>query len=192
MGLFLLVLLCIITDWTIRLIVINAKLSGQTSYIGIMNHCFGSSGRTAVSFFQFAFAFGGQCPILLTFHETCNSQSLRHVRLRHHHWRHHPTRHSLFVSFSTHDTRPIYLFKPSIHHCSLYFMCFLSALTISRYPQAFARLWPCPYWNAHHRNCRPDRRSPRYPRTQGGPITTIHYRWIRDLPSYWCNQFRIR
>lgn len=59
-GLFLLVLLCGITDWTIRLIVINAKLSGRSSYIEIMNHCFGSSGRAAVSFFQFSFAFGGK------------------------------------------------------------------------------------------------------------------------------------
>ncbi|KAJ7346632.1 amino acid transporter [Mycena albidolilacea] len=60
-GLFLLVVLCGVTDWTIRLIVINAKLSGTHSYIDIMNHCFGSSGRAAVSFFQFAFAFGGMC-----------------------------------------------------------------------------------------------------------------------------------
>ncbi|KAI9066604.1 amino acid transporter [Trametes sanguinea] len=60
-GLVLLVALCAITDWTIRLIVVNAKLSGQNSYIGVMNHCFGSSGRAAVSFFQFAFAFGGMC-----------------------------------------------------------------------------------------------------------------------------------
>ncbi|EJF65063.1 AAAP amino acid permease [Dichomitus squalens] len=60
-GLVLLVVLCGVTDWTIRLIVLNAKLSGQNSYIGIMNHCFGSSGRAAVSFFQFAFAFGGMC-----------------------------------------------------------------------------------------------------------------------------------
>ncbi|KAI1796393.1 amino acid transporter [Ganoderma leucocontextum] len=60
-GLLLLVVLCGVTDWTIRLIVVNAKLSGQNSYIGIMNHCFGSSGRAAVSFFQFAFAFGGMC-----------------------------------------------------------------------------------------------------------------------------------
>lgn len=59
-GLFLLVVLCGVTDWTIRLIVINAKLSGTHSYIDIMNHCFGSSGRAAVSFFQFAFAFGGE------------------------------------------------------------------------------------------------------------------------------------
>ena len=58
-GIVLLVVLCGVTDWTIRLIVLNAKLSGQSSYIGIMNHCFGSSGRAAVSFFQFAFAFGG-------------------------------------------------------------------------------------------------------------------------------------
>lgn len=34
-------------------------MSGQNSYIGIMNHCFGQSGRAAVSLFQFAFAFGG-------------------------------------------------------------------------------------------------------------------------------------
>ncbi|KAF8625424.1 hypothetical protein AX15_005386 [Amanita polypyramis BW_CC] len=60
-GLSLLIILCGITDWTIRLIVLNAKLSGRHSYIDIMDHCFGSSGRAAVSFFQFAFAFGGMC-----------------------------------------------------------------------------------------------------------------------------------
>ncbi|KAF9042872.1 transmembrane amino acid transporter protein-domain-containing protein [Rhodocollybia butyracea] len=58
-GLVLLVALCGVTDWTIRLIVLNAKLSGRHTYIDIMNHCFGSSGRAAVSFFQFSFAFGG-------------------------------------------------------------------------------------------------------------------------------------
>ncbi|KAG8936851.1 hypothetical protein FRC02_010713 [Tulasnella sp. 418] len=60
-GVILLVLLCGVTDWTIRLIVINAKLSGRNSYIDIMDHCFGRSGRAAVSAFQFAFAFGGMC-----------------------------------------------------------------------------------------------------------------------------------
>ncbi|KAJ1304499.1 hypothetical protein OPQ81_005644 [Rhizoctonia solani] len=57
-GIILLVILAGVTDWTIRLIVRNAKLSGRTSYIDIMGHCYGSSGRAAVSFFQFAFAFG--------------------------------------------------------------------------------------------------------------------------------------
>ncbi|KAH9998521.1 amino acid transporter [Russula compacta] len=60
-GMFLLFVLCGVTDWTIRLIVTNAKLSGSNSYIGIMDRCFGSSGRAAVSFFQFSFAFGGMC-----------------------------------------------------------------------------------------------------------------------------------
>ncbi|RXW21638.1 hypothetical protein EST38_g4207 [Candolleomyces aberdarensis] len=60
-GLLLLVLICGITDWTIRLIVTNAKLSGRPSYIDVMNHCFGSAGRAAVSLFQFSFAFGGMC-----------------------------------------------------------------------------------------------------------------------------------
>ena len=58
-GLLLLVVLCGVTDWTIRLIVINAKLSGGRSYIDVVSHCFGTSGRAAVSFFQFSFAFGG-------------------------------------------------------------------------------------------------------------------------------------
>ncbi|OJA18237.1 hypothetical protein AZE42_05175 [Rhizopogon vesiculosus] len=59
MGIVLLLVLCAVTDWTIRLVVINAKLSGRTSYIEVMNSCFGPSGRAAVSFFQFSFAFGG-------------------------------------------------------------------------------------------------------------------------------------
>ncbi|KAG8907937.1 hypothetical protein FRB99_001445 [Tulasnella sp. 403] len=50
-----------VTDWTIMLIVKNAKLSGRSSYIEIMEHCFGPSGKAFVSLFQFAFAFGGMC-----------------------------------------------------------------------------------------------------------------------------------
>lgn len=34
-GLFLLVALCLVTDWTIRLIVLNAKMSGRNSYIDV-------------------------------------------------------------------------------------------------------------------------------------------------------------
>ncbi|KAG8213682.1 amino acid transporter [Butyriboletus roseoflavus] len=61
LGIVLLVFLCGVTDWTIRLVVINAKLSGRNSYIEIMHSCFGPSGRAAVSLFQFSFAFGGMC-----------------------------------------------------------------------------------------------------------------------------------
>lgn len=84
-GLVLLVALCGVTDWTIRLIVVNAKLSGRSSYIEIMNSCFGPSGRAAVSFFQFAFAFGGTSSILYSQVMQQNTLYYRHVRLRHNH-----------------------------------------------------------------------------------------------------------
>jgi len=87
MGLFLLVVLCAVTDWTIRLIVINAKLSGGHSYIDIMTHCFGSSGRAAVSFFQFAFAFGGKLSSnSLTPWKFSEVVDYRHVCFWDHHW----------------------------------------------------------------------------------------------------------
>lgn len=59
MGIFLLVTLAGVTDWTIRLVVLNAKLSGRESYTEVMHYCFGHWGSAGVSFFQFAFAFGG-------------------------------------------------------------------------------------------------------------------------------------
>lgn len=65
-GLALLVGIALLTDWTIRLIVLNAKLSGQLTYIDIMNHCFGRNGRAAVSIFQGAFAFGGMCAFIVS------------------------------------------------------------------------------------------------------------------------------
>jgi solute carrier family 38 (sodium-coupled neutral amino acid transporter), member 11 len=74
-GVVLLVILCALTDWTIRLIAVNAKLSGRTSYIDIMDHCFGSSGRAAVSFFQFAFAFGGKFLFLIHYGSTITIES---------------------------------------------------------------------------------------------------------------------
>lgn len=39
MGLILLVALGLVTDWTIRLIVLNAKMSGRRTYIDIMDTC---------------------------------------------------------------------------------------------------------------------------------------------------------
>lgn len=65
-GLGLLVGIALLTDWTIRLIVLNAKLSGRNTYIDIMDHCFGSNGRAAVSIFQGAFAFGGMCAFIVS------------------------------------------------------------------------------------------------------------------------------
>jgi len=59
MGIILLVGLTITVDWTIRLIIINSKLSGTDSFQATMQHCFGRSGLVAISVAQWAFAFGG-------------------------------------------------------------------------------------------------------------------------------------
>lgn len=59
MGIILLAVLTIAVDWTIRLIVINSKLSGADSFQATMQHCFGKSGLIAISVAQWAFAFGG-------------------------------------------------------------------------------------------------------------------------------------
>ncbi|OJJ44738.1 hypothetical protein ASPZODRAFT_134849 [Penicilliopsis zonata CBS 506.65] len=58
-GILLLIVLTFTVDWTIRLIVINSKLSGADSFQATMQHCFGKSGLIAISIAQWAFAFGG-------------------------------------------------------------------------------------------------------------------------------------
>jgi solute carrier family 38 (sodium-coupled neutral amino acid transporter), member 11 len=58
-GIILLVGLTVVVDWTIRLIVINSKLSGSNSFQGTVEHCFGKTGLIAISVAQWAFAFGG-------------------------------------------------------------------------------------------------------------------------------------
>jgi sodium-coupled neutral amino acid transporter 11 len=58
-GILLLIVLTITVDWTIRLIVINSKLSGSNSFQGTVEHCFGKPGLVAISIAQWAFAFGG-------------------------------------------------------------------------------------------------------------------------------------
>ena len=59
MGIILLIALTITVDWTIRLIIINSKLSGADSFQATMQHCFGKPGLIAISVAQWAFAFGG-------------------------------------------------------------------------------------------------------------------------------------
>lgn len=58
-GIVLLVGLTVVVDWTIRLIVVNSKLSGANSFQGTVEHCFGRGGLIAISIAQWAFAFGG-------------------------------------------------------------------------------------------------------------------------------------
>ena len=58
-GVTLLIVLTVVVDWTIRLIVINSKMSGRNTFQGTVEFCFGWWGLLAISFAQWAFAFGG-------------------------------------------------------------------------------------------------------------------------------------
>lgn len=58
-GILLLVGLTVAVDWTIRLIVVNSKLSGADSFQATVEFCFGRPGLIAISLAQWAFAFGG-------------------------------------------------------------------------------------------------------------------------------------
>ncbi|QUC23009.1 uncharacterized protein UV8b_07250 [Ustilaginoidea virens] len=58
-GVLLLAGLTVVIDWTIRLIVVNSKLSGRSSFQGTVEHCFGRPGLVAISAAQWVFAFGG-------------------------------------------------------------------------------------------------------------------------------------
>lgn len=58
-GILLLAILTVTVDWTIRLIVVNSKLSGTDSFQATVQHCFGKSGLIAISVAQWVFAFGG-------------------------------------------------------------------------------------------------------------------------------------
>jgi sodium-coupled neutral amino acid transporter 11 len=51
-GTILLIGLTLVVDWTIRLIVINSKLSGTDSFQATVQHCFGKSGLIAISLAQ--------------------------------------------------------------------------------------------------------------------------------------------
>ena len=58
-GIILMVGLTFVVDWTIRLIVINTKLSGAATFQSTVEFCFGKPGLIAITLAQWLFAFGG-------------------------------------------------------------------------------------------------------------------------------------
>jgi amino acid permease len=75
-GTALLIGLTVVVDWTIRLIVINSKLSGTDSFQATVQHCFGKSGLIAISLAQWLLY------VLLT---ACGSKSIDSIQRI---WRH--------------------------------------------------------------------------------------------------------
>lgn len=69
-GIFLLIGLTIVVDWTINLIVVNSKLSGANSFQATLQKCFGKPGLVAISIAQWAFAFGGMIAFCIIIGDT--------------------------------------------------------------------------------------------------------------------------
>lgn len=59
MGLILMFILTVVNDWTLRLIIINTKLSGTKTYTGFVTHSYGTLGKVVVLLSQGLFAVGG-------------------------------------------------------------------------------------------------------------------------------------
>lgn len=59
MGIILMAILTLLNDWTLRLIIVNTKLSGTKSYTGFVTHSYGTFGKIVVLLSQGLFALGG-------------------------------------------------------------------------------------------------------------------------------------
>jgi sodium-coupled neutral amino acid transporter 11 len=59
MGTLLMFILTVVNDWTLRLIIVNTKLSGTKTYTGFVTHSYGTWGKVVVLLSQGLFAVGG-------------------------------------------------------------------------------------------------------------------------------------
>jgi sodium-coupled neutral amino acid transporter 11 len=66
-GLFLLGFLAWLVDYTVIILVTVGKMSGQATYQGLVEYCFGNKGLLGISIFQFIFAYGAMCAYVWIF-----------------------------------------------------------------------------------------------------------------------------
>ncbi|KAJ2306078.1 hypothetical protein IWW55_001621 [Coemansia sp. RSA 2706] len=69
-GTVMVIVLALLVDWTLRVLALNSKLSGQQTYQGLVEHCFGRAGLLANSFFQGAMAGGGMASFIVIVGDT--------------------------------------------------------------------------------------------------------------------------
>jgi hypothetical protein len=104
-GTALLIGLTVIVDWTIRLIVINSKLSGTDSFQATVQHCFGRSGLIAISLAQWLL-YVKKCGIA----RTCSDEIQciwRHGGVLCHCWRYHTKSHGRSFPFAKRHVLPL-------------------------------------------------------------------------------------
>ncbi|GAV29481.1 hypothetical protein PMKS-002982 [Pichia membranifaciens] len=63
-GALLMIILTFLNDWTLRLIIVNTKLSGTKSYTGFVTHSYGTVGKIIVLLSQGLFALGGSIELV--------------------------------------------------------------------------------------------------------------------------------
>ncbi|KAI9474720.1 hypothetical protein LPJ55_002379 [Coemansia sp. RSA 990] len=69
-GVPMVVSLALLVDWTLRVLALSSKLSGQQTYQGLVEHCFGRAGLLANSLFQGAMAGGGMASFIVIVGDT--------------------------------------------------------------------------------------------------------------------------
>ncbi|KAJ1726168.1 hypothetical protein LPJ61_005372, partial [Coemansia biformis] len=69
-GVAMIVVLALLVDWTLHVLAYSSKLSGQQTYQGLVEHCFGRTGLLASSFFQGAMAGGGMASFIVIVGDT--------------------------------------------------------------------------------------------------------------------------
>lgn len=93
--------------------------------------------------------------------------------------------HSFNIPHSAHDTHSFIIRQPPIHHRTVYHLCFLPIVALSRHTQAFTCFRSCIAQHAHHRYIGAHRGIACSAQFQGRPIETFHGGWPRDPPGDW-------
>ncbi|KAJ2736263.1 hypothetical protein H4S06_006665, partial [Coemansia sp. BCRC 34490] len=69
-GVMLIAGVALLVDWTLRMLALNAKLSGRQTYQGLVEHCFGRWGLLSSSLFQGMMAGGGMASFVVIVGDT--------------------------------------------------------------------------------------------------------------------------
>lgn len=171
-----------------------------------MEHCYGRSGRAAVSFFQFAFAFGGSLNVI--------SRSVgllmdftRHVRIWDHYWFvdnasspspslilarwHYSACCPVDISSTFHHTRPKNLRSTAVHYCAMHNLCLLSIITVPRHSQTVSCLGFRIGRYGNYSGFSPHRKRESIARSEGRSYTTLHLYTTTTSAGNRRHQFRV-
>lgn len=74
LGLALIIVLGIVTDYSLVILIKASRISGTHSYQGVMNAAFGTAGYALLTVLQFIYPFIGKALSSVSFHESISNQ----------------------------------------------------------------------------------------------------------------------